>query len=112
MERGTLPAPPAEKDRPDFTATIELCKAFLAGAVEAAQRGADTGDRQVEIFESALQAVYGPDVWRWLDAVDGLPVEEAPAPWLPAVVEGGRLRVLTPGDLRVYGLAAAGAKAD
>jgi len=52
--------------QPDFTNLSKLCAQWL-DEVETGEVGGELRDY---IYEAALEAVYGPDVWKWVNAQD------------------------------------------
>lgn len=55
---------PTANENPNFQKLIELCKNYV-NDIESGKTGEDS-DYDGYIYESALEAVFGDDVWVWL----------------------------------------------
>ena len=60
------PEPPKVRETPDFTALIAACVYFVESV---ANGSCDEVDGKLHIYEAALTAVYGEDVWEWKRAL-------------------------------------------
>lgn len=54
---------PQPLQSPDYTALKELCALYIDAV---AKRGWPTDDDKRHIFEAAMEAIYGPDVFEWV----------------------------------------------
>jgi len=48
---------------PDYTNLTSLCKEYLRQVA----KNQDTSDLQHYIFEAAIEAAYGRNVWKWIN---------------------------------------------
>jgi hypothetical protein len=55
---------PQPLDTPKFNEVIRLCIAYIA---ELNKTGHTHEDSEHYIFQEAMEAVYGPDVWDWIN---------------------------------------------
>lgn len=58
------PVKPSPLEEPDFSGLISLCKSYLN---EVEQRKYPDSNTQHYIFEEAMKAVYGKDVWDYIN---------------------------------------------
>lgn len=66
---------PEPNDNPDFSKLIETCKEYIAAiekdseelAVEPLREAISASDLKHFVFEHALEAVFGEDVWKFVN---------------------------------------------
>jgi len=58
---------PKELKQPNFSALIAEVQAYIEymGSEDYHEDGAS--DYEHSVFEAAIEAVYGPDVWKWVN---------------------------------------------
>lgn len=57
---------PKPLDKPDFSALVGWCEEYVKGLD--GESGNDIDEQEHFIFEAAMVAVYGSDVWKWINA--------------------------------------------
>jgi len=62
---------PSQISTPNFKPLEGVIKDYIAEV--AVEPKADFSDAVQHIFESAVEAMYGKDIWEWLDTVQELP---------------------------------------
>lgn len=62
-----MSTPPTPKPDPDFTHTVALIKSNVE---KVAVDGMAYKDFRHYVFEVAMEAVYGPDIWKWWNATN------------------------------------------
>lgn len=71
-EREREESRPKPLANPDFSAVIKLCQALIDELAEA-DSCCDMSDNDHYIYEAAMQAVFGKDVWLWINERMGWP---------------------------------------
>lgn len=64
-EEEKIESMPAPLENPDFSSVIELCKNQILEMTKADY--CEDNDSDHYIYEAAMQAIYGKDVWEWIN---------------------------------------------
>ena len=64
LERRSKADPPKQVSDPDLTDLRKVCKHYIQSIAE--QKGYDE-DMEHYVFEAAVLAIYGPDIWEWIN---------------------------------------------